>query len=187
MLIIGLDLSKVKAVMRSAFAGGVLAYCLAVAKKLASASYDVLAVAALSTAPILFGRLSLAISPELETHSYWDFIYNGQLAFFTMGPLASLTIMSFKDNLPLTARQFFGFISVVGLIFLAVLVAKDPTLQSGMAFVGTAAWVLYLGVLVLRILAEAMKSVGTGEALTAGTNATKATQAALEDRMGVQG
>lgn len=54
------------------------------------------------------------------------------------------------------------------MLFLVALVAIDPTLQKGQSFVGVAALWLYLGVLFVRILADAMKSVSSGDALQAG-------------------
>ncbi|MDH2151995.1 hypothetical protein, partial [Sphingobium yanoikuyae] len=62
--------------------------------------------------------------------------------------------------------------------------AIDPTLQKGQAFVGAAALYLYIGVLLIRIIADAMKTVGSKDALQAGAMKSNRVTNELEARMG---
>lgn len=163
------------------------AYWSAVGRHFFGAVFDVLFVATVSLAPLLFGRLVLLNRPSAGAQDYWAFLTNGQLAFFSMGSLATLLLMCFRKRLPDVGTLWIGLFSVICLFALGVLVGVDPTLQTAASKVGIAALYLYVLVLAVRILAEAMRSVGPSDALAAGTTATKRTQQGLEDRMRGEG
>lgn len=159
------------------------AYWLAVARHLGDAIFDVLFVAILSLTPLLLGRIVPLVLNQSQPGAYWEFLTNGQLAFFSMGSLATLLLLCFRKKLPNTGTLWIGFFSVICLLFLMVLVGVDPTLQKPITWVGQAALYLYGTVLLVRILAEAMKSVGASDALDAGTRAAKKTEQGLKERM----
>lgn len=160
-----------------------IAYWKAVLGHVWSAAFDVLFVALISLAPLLLGRLSLLIKDGMQSDDYWAFMWNGQLAFFSMGSLATLLLFCFRKKLPDIATLWVGLLTCACLLFLVALVGIDPTLQQGQSFVGSAALALYLGVLAIRILADAMKTVETADALSAGTNVSKKVQKSLSERM----
>lgn len=160
------------------------AYWRAVLSHMASATYDVLFVALFSLAPLLLGRLAVIMNGAQHTETYWAFLTNGQLAFFSMGSLATLLLFCFRKKLPDSATLWIGLGTVACLLFLVALVVIDPTLQKGQSFVGASALYLYLGVLLIRILADAMKSVGAGDALQAGADVASKVKAQLRTRMG---
>lgn len=162
------------------------AYWKAVASHLGTAVYDVLFVAILSLAPLLLGRLAVVLEPNDVSEGYWDFLFNGQLSFFAMGSLATLLLFCFRKKLPDIATLWIGVFTVSCMLFLVALVGFDPTLQKGQAFVGQSALVLYISVLLIRILADAMKTVGAGDALQAGANAAAKVQQELGERMGAE-
>lgn len=157
------------------------AYWKAVLNHLGLAAYDVLFVALLSLAPLLLGRLAAAVNSG-STEEYWAFLSNGQLAFFSMGSLATLTLLCIRKKLPDGATLWIGLGSIGCMLFLVALVAIDPTLQKGQAFVGAVAFWLYLGVLAVRILADAMKSVSSGDALQAGAAVASKVKSELQRR-----
>jgi peptidoglycan/LPS O-acetylase OafA/YrhL len=157
------------------------AYWRAVLSHLGLAAYDVLFVAFFSLAPLLLGRL-VAVINKTSTEDYWAFLSNGQLAFFSMGSLATLALLCLRKKLPDAATLWIGLGSIACMLFLVALVAVDPTLQKGEAFVGAVAFWLYLGVLVIRILADAMKSVNSGDALQAGNAMASRLQSELQRR-----
>lgn len=64
-----------------------------------------------------------------------------------------------------------------------VLVGADPSLQKAMTWVGQSALYLYLIVLIVRILAEAMRAVGPNDALDAGARTSQKIEKTLKDRM----
>lgn len=166
--------------------GGMLEYLKGVGKHLGSATTDVLFVSAISLTPLLFGRLVLVFGNR-SSDSYWDFLSNGQLAFYSMGSLAAILLVCLKrDKLPERASVFLGLAAVLALFFLMVLVGIDPTLNAeSFSFVGSAALIMYIAVQVTRILVEAMKHVGPGDALRAGERASKDVQTDLAKRKGV--
>lgn len=92
------------------------AYWLAVARHLGSAAFDIIFVAFLSLAPLLFGRMILLMNQSVSS-SYWDFLTNGQLAFFSMGSLASLLLLCFRKKLPNTGTLWIGPFSIFCLLF----------------------------------------------------------------------
>jgi type IV secretory pathway VirB6-like protein len=100
-----------------------------------------------------------------------------------MGSLATLLLLCFRKKLPDMGTIWIGLFSIVCLLFLMVLVGVDPTLQAAATMVGQAALYLYLVVLGVRILADAMKAVGPTDALAAGSSASKRTEDALRARM----
>jgi type IV secretory pathway VirB6-like protein len=159
------------------------AYWLAVSRHLLTAAIDVLFVALIGLMPILLGRLALVLGPDGAAQNYWAFLTNGQLAFFSMGSLATLLLICFRKKLPDSGTLWIGSFAVICLFFLMVLVGVDPSLQAAAAMVGRAALWLYILVLVVRILADAMKAVGPSDALEAGANASRRTASALNDRM----
>jgi len=162
----------------------VRAYWKAVATHFGTAVFDVLFVALFSLAPLLLGRLNILLKPNIHHDNYWDFLSNGQLCFFSMGSLASLLLFCFRKKLPNGATLWIGLFSVVCMLFLVALVGFDPTLQMGQTFVGQSALYLYIFVLLIRILADAMKAVGAGDALKAGASAAARVQHELSERMG---
>lgn len=160
------------------------AYWKAVARHLATAAVDVIFVAGLSLAPFLLGRLVALIKQSNDAEKYWAFLFNGQLSFFSMGMLAALLLLCFRKKLPDTATMSIGVFTVGCMLFLVVLVGYDPTLQAGQNFIGPWALYLFLVVLAIRIIAEAMKSVGAGDALQAGSAVAARSQRQLSERMG---
>lgn len=163
-----------------------LAYWKAVAHRLGSAAIDVIFVAVISLAPILLGRLIIVMKPSSGGGGYWSFLTNGQLAFYSMGSLATLLLVCLAGKLPGFANRIVGLIAILCLLFLMVLVGVDPTLSaSSFSFVGYAALYIYLGVLLLRIVTDAMKEVGPGSALAAGEKSAKSTSKDLASRKGV--
>jgi hypothetical protein len=159
------------------------AYWSAVFQRLGGSAFDVLFVALISLAPLLLGRLVLVLGPRATEQNYWAFLTNGQLAFFSMGSLATLLLLCFRKKLPDVGTMWIGLFTVFCLLFLMVLVGVDPTLQTAMSFVGHAALYLYVTVLLVRILAESMKAVGPFDALNAGAKAAQKTQEDLKVRM----
>ena len=159
------------------------AYWRAVLSHLAPAAFDVLFVALIGLMPVLLGRAIMALRPVEGAQPYWAFLTNGQLAFFSMGSLATLLLLCFRKKLPDMGTLWIGLFSVTCLLFLMVLVGVDPTLQDAAALVGQAALYLYLLVLAVRILADALKAVGPSDALEAGASASKRTEDALRARM----
>jgi hypothetical protein len=162
---------------------GMNEYWKAVAGHAGTAIFDVMFVALFSLAPLLLGRLIIPLKNINPNESYWDFLFNGQLSFFAMGSLATLLLFCFRKKLPDAATLWIGAFTVVCMLFLGALVGFDPTLQMGQSFVGQFALFLYCFVLLLRILADAMKAVGVGDALQAGTEAAEKAQKQLSDRM----
>jgi hypothetical protein len=158
-------------------------YLKAVVGHIGTAIFDVLFVAIFSLAPLLLGRLVIPLKNTNPNESYWDFLFNGQLSFFAMGSLATLLLFCFRKKLPDVATLWIGAFAVGCMLFLVALVGFDPTLQMGQSFVGQSALLLYSVVLLLRILADAMKAVGVGDALQAGTDASEKVQKQLSERM----
>jgi len=164
-----------------------LDYLKAMWKHLGGAAEDVLFVAVVSLAPLLFGRLVLVFGRRSEG-SYWEFLSNGQLAFYSMGSLAAILLICFRKKLPERVTLFIGLLAILALFFLMVLVGIDPTLNSkSFSFVGWAALVLYIAVQTTRILVEAMRRIGAPDALAAGQKADDETAEGLAERMGVDG
>lgn len=158
-------------------------YLGAVVRRLGGAAFDVLFVALIGLAPLLLGRLILVIKPQEGTEKYWTFLTNGQLAFYSMGSLATLLLFCFRKKLPDVASLWIGLFSTACLLFLMVLVGVDPTLHAeSFSFVGIAAFYLYLAVLLVRILADAIKDVSPSDALNAGRNASLKTENELKRR-----
>jgi len=160
------------------------AYWKAVARQLGTAVFDIIFVAVLSLAPFLLGRLAIVLKQSDQWEEYWSFLFNGQLSFFAMGSLATLLLLCFRKKLPDMATIWIGAFSVCCMLFLITLVGYDPTLQGGQSFIGRWALYLYVFVLAVRILADAMKSVGAGDALQAGSDAAARSQRQLSERMG---
>jgi hypothetical protein len=162
------------------------AYLKAMLNHVGTAAFDVLFVAIVSLAPLLLGRLSATVNNTSE-ESYWAFISNGQLVFFSLSSLATLALLCFRKKLPDIATIWIGLLSIIFMLFLVALIAIDPTLQKGQTFVGAAAFWLYLCVLLVRILAEAMKLVNSGDALQAGAVvASKVARELRKRKEGVQ-
>lgn len=160
------------------------AYWKAVFNHLGSAAFDVLFVAFFSLAPLLLGRVVYIVQKDMSPGDFWIFLTNGQLAFFSMGSLATLFLLCLRKKLPDTATLLIGLITGACMLFLCALVGIDPTLQKGQSFVGPSALGLYFGVLAIRILADAMKTVTAGDALQAGDAAADKVKRGLSERMG---
>lgn len=158
------------------------AYWSLVGQRLWGATFDVLFVALISLSPLIFGRLVLIVGHKSDGNDYWDFLVNGQLSFYSMGSLATLLLICFRKKLPEVVTIWIGLLSIFGLIFLAVLVGVDPTLQAGMQFLGVYALYIYIAVIFLRIVADAIKSVGPTEALNAGSEASRKVENGLRSR-----
>ena len=164
-----------------------VAYWKAVAGRLGSAAFDVLFVALISLAPLLLGRVIILLKPGHDDFIYWSFLTNGQLSFYSMGSLATLLLICVAGKLPAFASRVVGLIAILCLLFLMVLVGVDPTLSTGsFSFVGYAAFYIYITVLLLRIIADAMKDVKPGSALAAGEQSAKSTSRDLASRKGVR-
>jgi hypothetical protein len=140
-------------------------YLKAMGAHLGEAAEDVLFVAVVSITPLLFGRIVLVFGRRSDG-SYWDFLYNGQMAFYSMGSLAAILLLCFRKKLPDRVTMLVGLAAILALFFLMVLVGIDPTLNAAsFCFVGWAALILYVAVQVTRILVEAMRRVGAPDAL----------------------
>lgn len=159
------------------------AYWCAVARHFRSAAFDVLFVTLVSMSPLLFGRLISLVLTHSQEGGYWDFLLNGQLAFFSMSSLASLVLLCFRKKLPDKGTLWIGCFSLICLLFLMALVGADPSLQKAPTWVGKWALFLFLAAVIVRILAEAMKSVGPRDALDAGARASERMEQGLRDRM----
>lgn len=162
-----------------------LDYIKAVGKHVGAAAFDVLFISVISLSPLLFGRLVLVFGKQ-ASDSYWDFLFNGQLAFYSMGSLAAILLVCFRRKIPEPISVFVGLCAVLALFFLMVLVGIDPTLNSAsFSFVGSAALVMYLIVQLTRILVDAMRRVDAPDALAAGAKADARTAAGLAARKGM--
>jgi len=161
-----------------------LAYLRAMVNHIGTAFFDVMFVAIVSMSPLLLGRLASVATDRLNSRDYWLFLFNGQLAFYSMSSIAALSLLCLRKKLPDRATLWIGSISLLCLAFLVALVGADPTLQKGQAFFGASAIYLYGGVLFLRILADTMKAVGAGDALEAGARVAAKVKEQLAERMG---
>ncbi|MDH2151291.1 hypothetical protein, partial [Sphingobium yanoikuyae] len=94
------------------------AYWKAVVSHLGSAAYDVLFVAFISLMPLLLGRLASVINHEATAGPYLAFLSNGQLAFFSMGSLATLLLYCLRKRLPDASALWIGLVSITLLLFL---------------------------------------------------------------------
>lgn len=161
-------------------------YTRATTKHLGVAARDVLFVSVISLAPLLFGRLVLVYQPsDLSKGSYFDFLSNGQLSFYSMGSLAAILLACLTKRLPEHISLFIGLFSILALFFLMVLVGKDPTLNaSSFGFVGWMALILYVSTQFVRVLVDAMKKVDAPEALGAGKRVDDKLAASLAARKG---
>lgn len=160
------------------------AYFKAVLRHVGTATFDTIFVAVVGLAPLLVGRLASLVTDGLPDGAYWRFLTNGQLAFYSMSSLATLLLVCLSKKLPDKATKLIGFFAIGCALFLVALVAADPTLQRGQAFFGASALYLYLGVLIIRISADAMKAVGPGDALEAGADLATKVRNELAERMG---
>jgi amino acid transporter len=163
-----------------------LDYIRAMGKHLGSSAADVLFVSAISLAPLLLGRLVLVVDESRKFEgSYWDFLSNGQLAFYSMGSLATILLICYRKKLPEQVGLFFVLLATFALLFLMILVGIDPTLNAkSFSFVGWAALILYIAVQIVRILVEAMRRVDAPDALAAGQATDNKTVEGLAARMG---
>jgi peptidoglycan/LPS O-acetylase OafA/YrhL len=161
-------------------------YWRAVFGRLGWAALETLFIAAVSLAPLLAGRWVYFAKLRPAGQSYWDFLTNGQLAFYSMGSLAALLLVCLRKRLPDLANLVVGAFSVGALIFLMVLVGVDPTLSKGAyELVGRGALYLYIAVLIVRMVTDAMKGISTPDALLAGERVTAKLKSGLAARMGV--
>lgn len=164
-------------------------YLKAVAKNLPSAFLDVAIIALISLAPLLLGRLVLLQpdGPFSSSERYWDFLTNGQIAFYSMGALATMLVALFDDNLPKQFSKILLLGCIFSLFFLAILVGIDPTLKTeSFSFIGKATLIVYSTVLVMRGVMEAVRQVDAKEARRAASKKTKATTTGLASRKGVK-
>jgi hypothetical protein len=162
-----------------------LQYIRAVLRNLWEAALDVLFVVGISLAPLLLGRIVL-FAPNGPFHAaepYWAFLTNGQLSFYSMGMLATLLLLVTDEKLPKALAKFLLAFCVGCLFFLAILVGLDPTLKSNsFEFLGAFTLGIYLAVIVVRIVIEAVRKVGAPEAREAGNEATNKTTDGLRAR-----
>jgi hypothetical protein len=164
-----------------------LDYIKAMGKHVGAATFDVLFISVISLSPLLFGRLVLVFGQHMSA-SYWDFLFNGQLAFYSMGSLAAILLVCFRRKIPEPMSVFVGLCSVLALFFLMVLVGIDPTLNAkSFSFVGSAALVLYLIVQLTRIVVDALRRVDAPDALAAGQKVDARTATGLAERKGTNG
>ena len=157
-------------------------YFVAIRRHGAAATYDVVFVAFLSLAPLLLARFVLLV---VSGEDFWAFIFNGQISYFTMGSLATLLLYCFKKNLPGLATLVIGPLALLCVMILVVFVGIDPTLEKGKDFLGPYAIYLYVFVIVVRIIAEAIKNFEYGDAFQASTMKSDKQQQMLTERMKV--
>ncbi len=163
-------------------------YFRAVLRKIPAALLDIVLIAGISLFPILIGRVVLIVpsSPHYSEEAYWDFLTNGQIAFYSIGTIAAILIIVFDEKIPKVFAKLLQFGCVAALFFLAVLVGIDPTLKAeSFSFVGTMTLGLYLVALLVRALVDAVRNVDEKDAREAGEKATRRTTAGLKERKGV--
>lgn len=161
----------------------VSAYTKAVFEKLPSAAYDVLFVAGLSLTPILIGRAVLLTKGNAAA-GYWDFLTNGQLAFYSMGSLASLLVMCFSDIFEKSARKGIGAFCIVCLVFIAVLIGIDPTLTaSSYTAFGPFILSVYIATILVKLFVDAATKVDAGQLAQASNSTTAQELEAFRKRM----
>jgi hypothetical protein len=148
---------------------------------------DVIVVSSITLMPLLLARLQPFANPSADhTEPFWGFLTSGQLAFYSIGSLAVMLMAVFRQSLPKSLGLAVGFGSVIALLFLAWLIGLDPKLtNASLTFVGITTLYLYMIVQVTRILVEAVKRIGPGDALRAGERANRGVRAGLAERKGV--
>ena len=136
--------------------------------------------------PLLLARLQPFATAQPSTEPFWGFLTSGQLAFYSIGSLAVMLMTVLRQKLPAGFGIIVGLGSIGALIFLAWLIGIDPRLEkASITFVGVTTLYLYIIVQISRIIVEAVKQVGGGDALKAGDNATRAAKIELAARKGV--
>ena len=153
-----------------------------------TALVDVGAVSLITLMPLLLARLGPLANPALSpTEPFWGFLTNGQLAFYSIGSLATILMTVFRQKIPKTLSLLMGLGSVFALLFLAWLIGIDPRLaNASITFVGVTTLYLYLVVQVSRVVVEAAKQINTGDALKAGDRSTNSVREGLADRKGIK-
>jgi hypothetical protein len=156
-------------------------------RHLGTALVDVGAVSLISLMPLLLARLQPFARAEAPTEPFWGFLTNGQLAFYSIGSLAVMLMAVFRQKLPTGFGIFVGLGSLGALLFLAWLIGIDPKLQkASVTFVGVTTLYLYLVVQIVRVIVDAAKQIGAGDALRAGERATRTVKVDLAGRKGVE-
>lgn len=148
---------------------------------------DVGAISFISLMPLILARLTPFARAEAQPEPFWGFLTNGQLAFYSIGSFAVMLMAVFRGKLPINFGILVGLISLAGLVFLAWLIGIDPKLErASITFVGVTTLYMYIAVQVLRIVVDAAKQVGPGDALRAGDRASRGVKEGLAERKGVQ-
>jgi hypothetical protein len=161
-------------------------YILLLRRHIGAALVDIGAISFISLMPLILARLAPFARAEEQVEPFWGFLTNGQLAFYSIGSLAVMLMTVFRGKLPTNFGIFIGLGSVVGLVFLAWLIGIDPKLErASITFVGVTTLYLYIVVQILRIIVDAAKQVGPGDALRAGDRASQGVKAGLAERKGV--
>jgi hypothetical protein len=156
-------------------------------RHLGTAFIDVAAISFISLMPLVLARLAPFARAEAHAAPFWGFLTSGQLAFYSVGSFAVMLMAVFRKKLPTNLSIFVGLGSVAGLLFIAWLIGIDPKLEkASITFVGVTTLYMYIGVQLVRVIVDAAKQVGPGDALRAGDRATRSVKAGLAERMGVE-
>lgn len=158
-------------------------YWKAVSARVLGAAFDVLIVALISLAPVLLGRLVNQLTNK-SVGSYFDFLTNGQLAFYSMGSLATLLVLCFSESMGKISRKVIGTWCAACLLFSAALVGFDPTLNANSYTIfGKIILIVYVVTLLVKIYVDAVKSVDGGQLSKAATKKTNDEIDSFKERM----
>ena len=152
-----------------------------------TALVDVGAVSLITLMPLLLARLQPFANPDAKfTEPFWGFLTNGQLAFYSIGSLATILMTVLRQKIPKNLGLVMGLSSLFALLFLAWLIGLDPKLRTAsLTFVGVTTLYIYVVVQISRIIVEAAKQIGPADALKAGDRSTNSVKDGLAHRKGV--
>lgn len=164
-------------------------YLRALGQNIGPATFDVSFVACVSLIPLLLARLTPLVNGKelgLADGWLWELLTNGQLAFYALGTLAAIALLTLKGEvLPRTLRVFFGALTTIALIFVAYLIGVDPSLHAaGDTFVGVACFWIYVVTQIMAVFVGSFERFGPGSALRAGDASANSTTADLTSRKG---
>ena len=168
--------------------GARLDYLRSWGRHLGTALVDVGAVSLITLMPLLLARLGPLANPSHNsTEPFWGFLTNGQLAFYSIGSLATILMTVFRQKIPKTLGLIMGLGCIFSFLFLAWLIGIDPRLtNASVTFVGVTTLYLYIIVQLSRVIVEAAKQISPSDAFKAGERSTNSVKKGLADRKGVE-
>lgn len=136
---------------------------------------EIVVVAGVSLIPLLGAAIREVLPPESKVYMVDAFekaFLSGQLLFYSVGLIATITWQSnkdFKSFFPL--RSIFNLYSLIGIVVCSIVVGYDPTLtQINRRFLGTFSVGLFLASLVayalMAVISEVNVNVGSDLAVT---------------------